>query len=329
MAHEITSSDGAVYNQQPAWHGLGLTVEEAMSPDEALKLSGLNWEVIKEVGVTSPGGAYSDNFCPIVRSDTEEILSIQSPDYEVFQNRDLFNMAYALGSEVKVESAFSIQGGKKIVCLLRGETFAPSNSREDSISKYMCLTSSHDGSIGVLGIPTSIRAVCANTLNMVLRSASKNRIRFTHTGNVKAKENEMRRALTQYIEIGRAYQDNVNVLSSKILTTQEIQEFWLKVYGELEKPVDPTDTSEAGYENQIKAASRIAKWAMTFDKERSTLQAPPSLWQAVNAVTAEVQHRIPSRGRKPSRENSAYSNLIGTNQTTSLQVVDIALSSLV
>jgi hypothetical protein len=45
MAHNITDTDGAVFHKQAAWHGLGLVIQEDMSPTQAMELAGLNWEV--------------------------------------------------------------------------------------------------------------------------------------------------------------------------------------------------------------------------------------------------------------------------------------------
>ena len=39
MSHEITSTDDLVLTGRPGWHGLGNVVENAPSPNEALKLA--------------------------------------------------------------------------------------------------------------------------------------------------------------------------------------------------------------------------------------------------------------------------------------------------
>lgn len=49
MAHEISNESGkyeAFYTKEPAWHQLGTVVEEAPTSKEAIKLAGLDWDVI-------------------------------------------------------------------------------------------------------------------------------------------------------------------------------------------------------------------------------------------------------------------------------------------
>jgi hypothetical protein len=45
MAHEITEHDNVVLHRTPAWHGLGVVVQDAPTPMEALKIAGLDWNV--------------------------------------------------------------------------------------------------------------------------------------------------------------------------------------------------------------------------------------------------------------------------------------------
>lgn len=325
MAHMITDTDGSVFYKEAAWHGLGYVVEDAMSPTEAMNAAGLGWTVSKSDGI-SAGDASSTDFCAIVRDDTNTILSVQSPDYKIIQNSEVFDLAYTLSDTVKVESALSMGGGKKLVCLLKGESFAPTNSSNDTIFKYLALINSHDGTLALSALPTSVRIVCNNTLTMALNAGKKGMFRVTHNGNMEDKKTAMRNALKQYQQTGELFQEQVNTLSHVAMTTQQIQKFWLDVWGILEEPVVGNPQTEAQYRNYLNATTTVAKWSEIFDTERSDINAPASMWQAVNAVTKEIQHRIPARGRKPGFDSRAYNNLTGTTQDTSLKVVRHALA---
>jgi phage/plasmid-like protein (TIGR03299 family) len=334
MAHEITATDGAVFHKEPAWHGLGYTVEEAMTPMEALKMAGLDWKVHKTVGIRTWESdtegefppSYSDKFCAILREDTNDILSVQSPDYRIVQNFEVFDLAYSLGDNVKVESALSLQGGKKIICLIKGESFAPDNSRNDSMTQYLALLSSHDGTIALSGLPTSVRIVCSNTLKMALGTKKKNMIRFTHSGDMEDKKRQMRLALEQYANTGKVFKEQVNILSHTNMNAEQIKKFFLSVYELLESPIVSNPTTEKDYKNYLNATVMVSKWCQGFDDERRELNAPASVWMATNAVTKELQHRIPVKGRKTGWENRAYNNLMGASQDASLAVVNHALA---
>ncbi len=325
MAHEITETDGAVFHKTKAWHGLGYVVDQAMSPSEALQLAGLDWRVYKDSGIASlDERSVSTEFQPVIREDTGDILSVQSENYKVVQNAEVFDLAYSLGSDVKVESALSLQGGKKIICLLQGNTFAPSNSQSDGIQQYFALLSSHDGTIALSGLPTSVRIVCKNTLKMALEGG-KNAIRFTHTGNIEAKKESMRVALRRYAEIGTLFQQKVEHMSNTILTSAQIQQFFLDVYQTIEEPVVMNPKGDKEYAAYLRSVHTINRWCAHFDIERSDLKAPPSVWMAVNAVTKDIQHYQSNKGRKTEWDNKAYSNLLGAKQDATVVVAKMGL----
>ena len=134
MAHNITSTDGAVFHKEAAWHNLGIVIQDSMSPTEAMEVAGPNWTVSK-VGPVFAGDAQSDEYNAIVRDDTNTILSIQSPDYQVVQNSEVFEMAYNLDADIKVESALSMNGGRRLVVLCNTGTMDGANGN-DPIEKY-------------------------------------------------------------------------------------------------------------------------------------------------------------------------------------------------
>lgn len=45
MAAGITEKDSMFYVREAPWHGLGVRVENALNSEEALKMSGLEWNV--------------------------------------------------------------------------------------------------------------------------------------------------------------------------------------------------------------------------------------------------------------------------------------------
>lgn len=324
MAHLITETDGAVFAGKPAWHGLGIVVEEAPSPREALQIAGLDWTVVKTESVVA-GGVETSDYCGLIRSDNSAVLAIMSRDYQPYQNIDLAELAYALGSGVKVESALSMSGGRKIVILLRGDSFRPAGSPNDEVVPYFALVNSHDGSLRVSGMPTSIRVVCNNTLSMALAS-SKRLFSVKHTGSMESKHEAMDSILRTYAATGEEFRESVTLLASKTLNTEEVQGFWVRVYERLFGSIyaNPVDAREEAA--NAKAADEIAGWSITFDSERKALNAPASLWQAANAVTRSIQHRVGTRGRKATAESRAFNNLLGAQQDATVAVMREALA---
>jgi phage/plasmid-like protein (TIGR03299 family) len=324
MAHNITETDGAVFNKKAAWHGLGIVIHNDMSPTDAMEISGLNWTVSKTSSVHA-GDAQSDDYNAIIRDDNNTILSIQSPDYQVIQNSEVFDMAYNLGADIKVESALSMNGGRRLVVLCNTGTMDGASSN-DTIEKYMAFINSHDGTLAHSVMPTSIRIVCQNTLSMAMASGYKKAFRITHTGDIKKKQQAMADALKFYQQTGKLFEEKVSTLVRKELTKADIQKFWMDVWGMLETPIVTNPQTESEYTNYLKATTTIAKWSDTFDSERQSLNSTANMWLVANAVTKELQHRIPARGKKPTFESAAYNNLLGKNQDATIDVMKYALT---
>jgi phage/plasmid-like protein (TIGR03299 family) len=330
MAHNITDTDGAVFAKQAAWHGLGIVIQDDMSPTDAMKIAGLDWTVSKIGPVfagnpLSPETAATDEYAAIVRNDTNTILSIQSPDYQPVQNSEVFEMAYNLGADIKVESALSMNGGKRMVVLCKTGTMDVTNGN-DVVDQYMALINSHDGTLAQQALPTSIRVVCQNTLSMAMAAGAKRAFRIVHTGDMATKQRAMADALKFYAKTGKLFEEKVTALAAKELTKADIQKFWLDVWGMVEEPVVGNPQTEKEYANYLAATVAVKKWADTFDAERQSIGGPASLWLAANAVTKELQHRVPARGRKPTFESAAFSNLIGKNQDNTIKVMQYALT---
>ena len=325
MASNILEDDGAVYYREKAWHGLGITVEKAMSPTEAMAISGLGWTVSK-VSPVYAGGTSTEEYSAIIRDDTKKVLSIMSKDYQVAQNSELFDLAYSLGKDIKVESAFSMGNGKQLCVLCKTDTMDAQNNN-DRVDLYMALFTSHDGTIAKSAFPTSIRAVCANTTAMILQDKRRS-YRITHKGDMSAKHRQLADALQFYAKTGELFKEQVSAMSSKSLTREEIQAFWLDVWAMTEEPVVANPKTTKEYGNYLMATATIRKWSDLFDAERKTLNAPPSLWMVANACTNEIQHRVNIKGRVPTWQSKAYSNLQGKNWDASNKIMSLALSTL-
>ncbi len=180
------------YVRVAPWHGLGACVESALSSEEALEKSGLNWNVIQRPIMTSnydliPG--YKAN----IRDTDNRVLGVVTDRYKVVQNSEAFAFTDSLlGEGVKYETAGSIQNGKKIWILAK----LPDKYiiEGEQIEPYLVFSSSHDGSGAIKVAMTPVRVVCQNTLNIALSSAK--RIWSTvHVGNLAQKMEEAHNTL--------------------------------------------------------------------------------------------------------------------------------------
>lgn len=180
------------YVRQAPWHGLGVRVEEAPSSQEALRLSGLDWQVIQQP-IATVDGTPIPGYRANLRDTDQQVLGVVTDRYRVVQNKEAFAFTDGLlGEGVKYETAGSLQNGRKIWLLAK----LPDKYiiEGDQIDPYLVFSNSHDGSGSIKVAMTPIRVVCQNTLNLALSSAK--RVWSTiHVGDLAGKMTEAHNTL--------------------------------------------------------------------------------------------------------------------------------------
>lgn len=100
-----------------AW--LGVSVEEAPTSEQALKLAGLDWNVIQK-SIYTADGTKVDGYRANVRDRDNRVLGVVSDRYKVVQNSEAFKFTDTLlGEGVRYETAGSLQEGRKVWILAR------------------------------------------------------------------------------------------------------------------------------------------------------------------------------------------------------------------
>lgn len=204
------------------WHGLGKIIQEAPTSDSALRLAGLDWNVIQEPVMTKhneviPG--YKAN----IRDKDRRVLGVVTDRYKVVQNSDAFAFTDALLEHgVRYETAGSLQDGRKTWILARLPHQYIINS--DEISPYIVFMNSHDGSCSIKAALTPVRVCCNNTLNLALKTA-KRTWSCMHTGNIGDKMLEARETLFHASEYMAALGKSFDQLNQIKLTDQKVMEY--------------------------------------------------------------------------------------------------------
>lgn len=195
------------YVREKPWHGLGTMVAEAPNSTAALRLAGLDWNVIQKDIMTVGGSVTIPGFKANVRDTDGSVLGIVTDRYRVVQNAEAFSFTEALlGEGVCYETAGSLQGGRRTWILARLPHQYIINGEE--ITPYLVFMNAHDGSSAIKVAMTPVRVVCQNTLNLAL-STAKRSWSFNHTGDISGKLDETRDTLLyagQYMtELGKTF----------------------------------------------------------------------------------------------------------------------------
>jgi phage/plasmid-like protein (TIGR03299 family) len=240
MAHEIDTTTGtaAVFvTGTPAWHRLGRVIAEAASSAEAIRLAGLDWTVAQwpllACGPTTaeaPAGRYLP--CPgllaNVRTDTGAVLGVVSRDYRVFQNWEAFDFMDQIVGEglARYETAGALKGGRRVWMLAK----MPQDIRvtgEDVVHPYILLTNSHDGSMALRMLATTVRVVCANTLNLALgRARHGEGLTIRHCESLEGRVREARVKLGLLTERVEEFTEEARQLAACRLTDRQAHTYF-------------------------------------------------------------------------------------------------------
>tara|TARA_R110000824_G_scaffold367453_2_gene556599 strand:+ start:1629 stop:2708 length:1080 start_codon:yes stop_codon:yes gene_type:complete len=357
MSHEITNTDHLVLHNRSAWHGLGTVVDTAPTPGQALTLAKLDWQVKEsyEVFADFEGGALNgltrtviNSHKALMRSDTNDVLSVVGKSYQPVQNDQLAQLCYALAESddsVRVESAGSMRGGRRVWFLLKAPTlFIDSGGAEDKIEPYVLAYNSHDGTSAIEFMETSIRVVCNNTATMARNQRSANRFHFRHTGSVLDRIENAAAMMRDRFAGVQAWKERADKMAAKKMTTQQVQEFFTSVYERIcnpipLKPIQPDDPNRRSWTTEQKradtkyrrAVDTIAAWTNIFAKEADEGFAP-SVWLAANAITNWCDHDTKIVLHKNSEhtdrtEARIHNNFFGRCATRKQQVFSIAEQS--
>lgn len=237
MAHEIAELDRPFFgSNRAAWHGLGMVLPGQLTSAEAITAARLDWRVDTESVLAGDGmgGSFPvDNAFLTVRSDlpmndARRILGCVKGRYTPIQNVDAFDIADSLVGEsgARFETAGSLRNGKTVWLLAKMPEAA--RVKDDTIERYLLLTTSHDGSSALRALLTSVRVVCQNTLTAALRG-SENQVTIRHTRSARNKIDEARRILGLAGEHWAQEKEMLDYLAGASLTPDSARSFLSRI----------------------------------------------------------------------------------------------------
>ncbi len=281
------------YTREVPWHGLGTRVEDSPSSEDALKLAGLDWDVIPKPLFTEGASDPIEGFVANVRSTDNTVLGVVSEKYKAVQNKTAFAFTDALvgTGEVRYETAGALAGGRKVWMLakLTGTT----KILGDQVDPYLLFSNNHEGTGAIRVAVTPIRVVCQNTLNIALRNA--NRAWSTkHMGDMDTKLREAERTLNMSRMYMAQLAEEADLLSQYTLRKDQIELILDALF-----PIEDDAT------DRVKATREQSKDEILTLVNTSDLQkfGKNNAWAFVNGVTDWAAHRKPLRNTSSFTEN--------------------------
>ena len=257
MAHELEIVDGKakMFSGEgiTPWHGMGNVIEGLATAEEALELSGLDFEVLlKQLYTLDDDGnklKVKDRFATVRNTDSKH-LGIVSNDYRVYQNKEAFEFLNKITDTGSGEAVFTTAGSlfggsRSFITMKLTDQFTVGD--QDAHDLYLMATNSHDGSQAFSVSVTTIRAVCNNTVTMGL-AAAKTKWTMRHKVALEYRAQDAREVLTLAYKYEDAFEkavqemmqiqitkDKMHSIADKIvpasprqhdLTVEEIMNIW-------------------------------------------------------------------------------------------------------
>ena len=325
MSHEMFEYDHALYVGKPAWHGLGTVVENAPTTMDAMRLAKMDFDVVMSNPIVAqfkdPNEYYQNNtkaskFYATVRCDTNEVLGVVGENYKVVQNEELFKIADSL-PKAKVETAGTLFNGAQSYILMKDDEWAVNGN--DEMHEYLCLMNSHDGTLSLSALPTSIRVVCNNTLSWAISEGKQRMIRLKHTGDIDSKIHSLTEALAEWHHAKDRFRSSVRTLANRRWDRNQTQTFWMEMYQMFEGDVPRESDTDKNHRLRKKALTTFHTLSETFDKEVQQF-GQDNAWIAANAVTNWLQHK-----KRRTTEATVANKLIGDASRDSAKVMRHAL----
>jgi len=314
------------------WHGLGVKVDDTMTPEEMLEVAGLNWTVSKrpaytidaptwrpDIGILNAEGHHF-----IVRDSDNSVLSACGEDYVPFQNADTFKFfkKFVSNGEMKMETAGSLKDGQDIWGLAKLE-YSFELPGGDRIEGYLLIDSPHVSGKALTILFTPIRVVCANTMALALNSEGK-RFRVLH---LQAFDEDIMKAAEEALGISKTkmteFQEQTTFLSEQQAKPLDVQKFIAELFQPqllIERAFDIAN--DVPLLDEFSRTAEQVHDAIALSPGAELKSAKGTWWGALNGVTFHMDHT--KRESERVKGGALYSSWLGPNAATKRRALDLA-----
>lgn len=284
--------------KRPSWHGQEVFRKENVEIDEALEISGTDWEVEKrpvyaEIGGDPENPVFSpepaSDLWAIMRTTDKKILGGVGSRFTPIQNRDTAQFAIdVMGTGGAIfNSGGALDGGRCIwYCLELPEEVKVAGVESETIKVYLNVINYHRPG-GFKAIIAPVRIECQNTLQAALRSTV-SEITIRHTSGAMNRIAEAKQVLGITYEYTEAFEKECEALLGQKATAKTFDKAYEALWP---KPED---------EKQVKAMSR---WENRLDEIKTVWVDSPNLgevrktkWGVYNAFVEWAQWGRDFRG---------------------------------
>jgi phage/plasmid-like protein (TIGR03299 family) len=221
-------------HREPAWHGLGKVFQEELTPLEAVKLAGLDYEVNKwpllanVAGImyeTPLFGLYRD---PDKNDKDQEFVYFGSvsKDYQVIQNTEIAQIIEPISKLWPVETVGALGKGETMFMTLdAGEL----DIKGDLLHQYYMISDTKDGGHCLRIDTTPVRVVCGNTYELGISQATMT-MALNHGRDPRSKLEAISKTIEKMQASGKVIVGLLEDLTKVKVSPAQLQKMVLDVY---------------------------------------------------------------------------------------------------
>ena len=342
MAHNLninekTGKASLFVVKEPAWHGLGTVVDEALTSKDAIIKSGLDYGVRKVPNLAAipvdfeypddeQDYVQNERSFSTIREDTREILGTVGAEYQVIQNVDAFDWFDSIteAKEAMFQTAGALNKGEKIFITAKLPSYIRIGNSDDIIEQYLLLFNSHDGLSTMEIVFTPTRVVCNNTLTYALNTAN-SRYKIRHSKNATVRLKQAQNILQLNNKMAANADQIYNEMAKLKLTDEDIHGYLSKVLltdyemQELKDGAHMLDCVSTRKRNMLGDMYRYYH----IGAGQNTVETNGTMWGIFNAVTGYYQNQ--HRFRDDSHKLHSISR--GDTLTKTIKAYNIAVES--
>lgn len=304
--------DNQVYTGARPWHGRGTEIAKGVSCVDAVRSDRVLGSriVASPAMIGAPSGQFIDwpGHFAHVREVDDAIVGLGSGRYSIMQHVELARFADKIAGDLGLtfDIAGLLRGGSQFV--LQAKIAEPvaigrlPDGREDTVTGYLTLGTSHDGERPTeIGFAT-MRAECANMTAMAMAQtrSGKRGTRFWSLGHVGDQQRKLGLA-AEALQAGIAgmsrFVDFARAAAETAMSVEQFDAFALDLLPDAENGAN------------TRRANRRDQWASLF--ANGIGNDGSTAWHAYNAITEWGNYRQPARGQGSDTLQRIESSLYG------------------
>lgn len=278
-------------------HAAGLDISNTNNFDDIIKQSGFDFEVEK-VPVHDPEGEEIVNRCLLRRTDNHNMLGIVSDRYVSVDTKTMLEPFHELVMlhGATYESAGVIGGGKKCwISATLPSGFSVPGRDEDVIQQRIVALINHDGLGKNAYFSLANRIVCNNQLRLLMDHTNASDYGVTHTKNWETRFEQASAGFKLAMDSMIHFEKTTEQLSNMPMKESQIDVFGRMLY--------KIDKKTSLSPQAVKRTNRLKE---LFKKGHGN--HGETRWDALNAVTEMLDHRVEGANKSPAAIRQARQN---------------------